>query len=642
MNRDRLLQLLGAAHDIAAALVAFYAAYAVTLGTDLLLYSSAPHYTALFFACAASVCFSFFSLNSGAWRYASLHDLTAIIKAGLALTLVYALAEIAVAGEWQIPLHAAPLIFIFIVVTLGAPRLAYRIIKERGYLPKFTGKPVLANQRSVLLFGVNHNAEIFIRANRRAKNRKIQICGFIDDNARNGMSVQGVRVLGGLADVPDIILRLAHGGIRVNEIAVTSQDISREAINALIPIATANGLKLCRIPDISRTAAWESRPLRPDPLEISDLLGRPEVHLDAKATSKFLASKTVLITGAGGSIGSEIARQVAAFNPERLVLIDVSEYLLFLIDQELGDHYSSMEIISKIADVRDAGRMNSLFLRYKPDVVFHAAALKHVPLAETNTLECIKTNTLGVRAIADCAMKHAAECFVLISTDKAVNPTNVMGASKRAAEAYCQSLDLRGAPTRFKTVRFGNVLGSNGSVVPLFKKQIARGGPVTVTHPDMVRYFMTIPEAAKLVLKASAFELPDQRDRGCIHVLDMGEPVRIAELAEKMIELAGMRPHEDVEIRFTDIRPGEKLREDLFTPEEEGGIIKENGFYLAFARHIDERELNQAFERLRASVEQTNHGKAIEELRTIVPEYRPAGDDNGERVPETKTIRISA
>lgn len=643
VGRDKILQVAGAMHDILAALFAFYAAYVVYYDMNAVLYSAALQFNALFFVLSAGISFSFFSLNSGAWQYASLPDLTAIIKASLTASAFYAVGELELPGGSQFAPMVIPLIFIFLVCALGGPRLAYRVVKERGYLEKLTGRPAVASRRRyMLLIGVNSNAENFIRTTRRSARPDVRICGFVDESARIGMAVQGVKVLGRHADIGPVIGLLRQRGMNVSELVVTSHDVPREKINELISIATAHGLKTSRIPDISCTAVLKNKPIVPNPIEIADLLGRPEVYLDAAATSKFLASKAVLITGAGGSIGSELARQVASFNPSRIVLTDVSEYLLFMIDREMRERFPGIEIVSRIADIRDYARIDGLMQRQRPDVVFHAAALKHVPMMEDNILESIKTNTLGARNLADCSLKNGVGCFVLISTDKAVNPTNVMGATKRVAEAYCQSLDRKSSTTRFKTVRFGNVLGSLGSVVPLFKEQIGHGGPVTITHPDIVRYFMTIQEAARLVLKASAHQLENGDDRGRIHVLNMGEPVRISDLAAKMIELAGYRPHIDIDIIYTKLRPGEKLREELFAPEEHAGIIIEDGFLLASARHVDPAVISNALAGLQTAIDQGNELKAIHALRTIVPEYQPARMPSADLVHIDTGRRISA
>lgn len=624
MGRDKFLQFAGSAHDVLATLAAFYAAHMICYGVDAVLSSVAFLYSAVFFVVGAAACFALFSLNCGAWRYASLADLIAIVKASFMANAIYSVGEQELSGAIQFSPSVLPLIFIFMVCGLGGPRLAYRVAKERGYLRKITGEPASAlPRRQILLLGANRNAQNYIRKMRRSGNRDVLICGIADENARVGQSIQGVKVLGRQGDIGSIVSRLRHRGLNVSDLVVTSNEFLHENIDRLISVATCHGLKLSQIRDVSNPAIRGNKVLEPNPVQIGDLLGRAEIHLDTAATSEFLTRKTLLITGAGGSIASELARQVAVFNPRRLVLTDMSEYLLFMIGKEMRECFPGVEIISKIADIRDQGRMDGLMRSYKPDVVFHAAALKHVPITEDNILESVKTNVLGVRNMADCSIKHAVRCFVLISTDKAVNPTNIMGATKRVAEAYCQSLDRTVSTTHFKTVRFGNVLGSNGSVVPLFEEQIASGGPVTITHPDVARYFMTVQEAARLVLKASAHQLPNRQDRGRIHVLNMGEPVRIYDLAVKMIELAGLRPHRDIEIVCTGLRPGEKLREELFVPEEQTGIIVEDGFVLASARHVEPATINMMLMQLEKAVGQDSESKAIKALKKIVPEYCP-------------------
>ena len=313
------------------------------------------------------------------------------------------------------------------------------------------------------------------------------------------------------------------------------------------------------------------------------------------------------------------------FGPKVLTITDSSEFHLYLLDTELRERHPQLQIVTRIVDVRDVPRVERLFKEVKPEVVFHAAALKHVPLVEDNPLEGIKTNLLGTRNVADAALDNGASTLVMISTDKAVNPTNVMGATKRAAEAYCQALDVFSKKTRFKTVRFGNVLGSNGSVVPRFQEQIAQGGPVTVTHPHMVRFFMTIPEAVRLVLHASAHALAHLSERGKIMVLDMGEPVRIADLAERMIQLAGFRPHKDIEIVYSGLRPGEKLYEELFDPSEVQDGRTEEGYVVASPRVIDKPLLMRTLSGIEAAAASENAMRAVELLSHIVPEYRRNG-----------------
>ncbi len=624
MNRDRLLQILGTIHDIAAAAVSFYCAYLSYYGIANLAYVPGIHEKAVMFIAIAMTCFFMFSLNRGSWRYASIPELVAIIKASGLAVIGFTLVLFLLSRGANLPRSVPILMFIFLVVGLGGSRLAYRLTKDRGYLPFMTRPSTDAGpMRDIVMLGSNQNAESFIRAVHRSAHSPLRIHGIIDERSRIGLSIQDIGVIGDKKSLPAIVSRLKHRGINLSELVVTDHDLSSAEISDLVTLANASGLKISQIPNLADTANLDEKILEPNPIEISDLLGREEVRVDTQPIAQLIESRTLMITGAGGSIGSELARQVASFTPKRLVLIDVSEHLLYLVDSDIREKFPHLNIVSKIADIRDMNRIDQVFRIFRPDVVLHAAALKHVPLMESNVVESMKTNILGTRNVANAAVAHNVGTFVLISTDKAVRPTNIMGATKRAAEAYCQSLDLAGTVTKFKTVRFGNVLGSNGSVVPKFEKQIARGGPVTVTHPDMVRYFMTIPEAVKLVLRASGHGMHEHGDRGRILVLEMGNRVRIADLATKMIELAGFKPHVDIEIVYTDLRPGEKLYEELLDPDEETDVVKEQGYMLAYPRLVNKTTLEKAVALIETAVIEGDEETAIFALRMIVPEYTP-------------------
>jgi O-antigen biosynthesis protein WbqV len=368
------------------------------------------------------------------------------------------------------------------------------------------------------------------------------------------------------------------------------------------------------------------------PIAIEDLLGRPQSTLDQSGMHTLIRGKCVLITGCGGSIGSELVRQIASYAPQKIILIDHSEYLLYCIDQEIGEAFPSLSKVAYIADVGDRARIFELFQKEKPELVFHAAALKHVPIVEENPLEGIETNTLGTKNVADASRHHHVNTMVLISTDKAINPTNIMGATKRLAESYCQSLDVldthRTNRTRYVTVRFGNVLGSTGSVVPLFKHQIEQGGPVTVTHPDITRYFMTIREAVALVLQAAAFGSFSAMQGGKIFVLDMGEPVRVVDLAHQMIHLAGLQPNVDIKIEFTGLRPGEKLYEELFHSHESLTPTTIPNLLLGSPRIIDHKDLIHMLEQLTHALQTRHADDAMRLLCAMVPEFVP-GDHLG-------------
>jgi O-antigen biosynthesis protein WbqV len=381
-----------------------------------------------------------------------------------------------------------------------------------------------------------------------------------------------------------------------------------------------------------RTEAEAPVALRP--IEIEELLDRPQVPLDREGMARLVQGRRVLVTGAGGTIGGELARQVAALGPASLTLLDHGEYVLYEIDLELRERHPDVKRQAVLADVRDETRIRRLFAEIRPELVFHAAALKHVPMVENDPLEGLLTNALGTRVVADAAREAGCSLMVFISTDKAVNPTSVMGASKRVAEMYCQARDRAaraGGGMRLVTVRFGNVLGSTGSVVPLFRRQLERGGPLTVTHPDMRRYFMTVREAVGLVLQAAVVgatdptNAPKELREGGIFVLDMGEPVKIVDLARRMIRLAGLRPDEDVEIRFTGLRPGEKLFEELFHGQEPPHPTAFPGLLVAVPRTTDAAEMAAAIDRIAALSEAGDRRGALADLSRLVPEFAPPG-----------------
>jgi O-antigen biosynthesis protein WbqV len=360
------------------------------------------------------------------------------------------------------------------------------------------------------------------------------------------------------------------------------------------------------------------------PVAIEDLLNRPQVPLDRAGMARLVQGRRVLLTGAGGTIGSELARQVAALGPERLILLDNGEYALWQIDLELAETAPAVPRRALVADVREEGRIRAIMEAERPELVFHAAALKHVPMVEANPLEGLLTNAAGTRTVADAARAAGAHAMVFISTDKAVNPTSVMGASKRLAEMYCQALDAKGM--RCVTVRFGNVLGSTGSVVPLFQRQLARGGPLTVTHPDMQRYFMTVREAVGLVLQASVAGAGGGAPDGGIFVLDMGAPVKIVDLARQMVRLAGLRPDDDIEIRFTGLRPGEKLFEELFHGKEPPAPTAFPGLLMATPRTADPAIVGRAIDEIASACRGAQTRLALALLARMVPEFEHNAD----------------
>ncbi len=425
-------------------------------------------------------------------------------------------------------------------------------------------------------------------------------------------------------------------------LVLASPDIAGPALEALLDAADRHGVPVRRAPQVTALAADTHAAPRLDlrPVSIEELLDRPQVPLDREGMARLVQGRRVLVTGAGGTIGGELARQVAALGPATLTLLDHGEFVLYGIDLELSERHPNVARRAVLADIRDEARLRRLMEELRPELVFHAAALKHVPMVENDPLEGLLTNAHGTRIVADAARAAGCALMVFVSTDKAVNPTSVMGASKRLAEMYCQALDrearLSGQGLRCITVRFGNVLGSTGSVVPLFRRQLERGGPLTVTHPDMRRYFMTVREAVGLVLQAAVVGATDRSDAppelrdGGIFVLDMGEPVKIVDLARRMVRLAGLRPDEDVEIRFTGLRPGEKLFEELFHGREAPKRTAHEGLLVATPRTADAALVGRALDEM-AQAARGGHAKlALAQLSRLVPEFARGEGEAGQ------------
>ncbi|MGH7007378.1 MAG: polysaccharide biosynthesis protein, partial [Stellaceae bacterium] len=438
--------------------------------------------------------------------------------------------------------------------------------------------------------------------------------------------IGGVAVLGTLDALPRVVEQLAARGDKPQRLILTGRGIEGAAVRRLLDIAHELGIPLARLPRLTEfrdTRADETRTI--EPVAIEDLLGRPQTVLDRASMRALIAGRRVLVTGAGGTIGSELTRQIAAFGPARLALFDNGEFALYSIEREILERHPDVPRTALIGDVRDSRRVDAVLAAERPELVFHAAALKHVPMVEANPLEGVMTNVLGTRHMAEACRTHGVRAMVMISTDKAVNPANVMGASKRLAESICQALDViearRPSGTRFVTVRFGNVLGSTGSVVPLFQRQLAGGGPLTVTHPDISRYFMTTREAVELVLQASALAAADDEARGKLFVLDMGEPVKIVDLARQMIRLAGKRPDREVKIEFVGLRPGEKLHEELFHEQEPPVPTRAPGIRLAAPRVIDYAMLARALDELAEHAHEGRVDRVLVVLCNLVPEY---------------------
>ena len=566
------------------------------------------------------------------WRFAGMRDLL-----GVAGTSVLGAGLLAVLGilsgrSWANP--AFPAVYaLMLLVLLGAPRVAYRRLRERpGRRPAAaTGfEPPLA-----LLVGAVEDLDLYLRGLAQDRRQPLRAAGLlaIGSSRQTGRRLHGCQILGSVDEADAVLERLDAERRLPDTLVVITPDFPGPSLARLVAQAERYGMQVRRAPRLTSldaaAPADRARSLELRPVAIEDLLNRPQVPLDREAMARLIQGRRVIVTGAGGTIGSELARQVAAFGPELLILLDNGEYALWLIDLELAESHPHVPRCPLLADVRDEARLRDVFEAWRPELVFHAAALKHVPMVEANPIEGLLTNVAGTHHVADAARAVGARAMVLISTDKAVNPTSVMGASKRLAEMYCQGLDIaaRGARQGMRciTVRFGNVLGSTGSVVPLFQRQLERGGPLTVTHPDMQRYFMTVREAVGLVLQASVLgsgdaELPSGGEGG-IFVLDMGKPVKIVELARQMIRLAGLTPDRDVEIRFTGLRPGEKLHEELFHGKEPPVPTGHAGLLIAAPRTADPAIVGRAIDEIAAACRGGQSRLALTLLSRLVPEF---------------------
>lgn len=554
---------------------------------------------------------NYFGLYRIIWRFVSIPDLVRIIKA----VAVGTLATFLILFIWQrlegIPRSVIILYPILLIAGLAVPRLLYRWIKDHhfGFSPE--------QGKRALIVGAGRAGELLVRD--LLKDEQYIPVAFLDDNKKkHGLDVHGVRVVAG-TDLFEEHVKNLNVEIVLLAVPTASADLMRKLVDQ------SAALKIpCRtLPSLPELADGKVEVSALREVKIEDLLGREEISLDDLQVREFLKGKRVLITGAGGSIGSEFCRQVAKYQPEKLIMVDHGEYNLYQIDNEMRK-IEQTAVAALLGDIRDESRMHWIFQHFQPHIVFNAAAYKHVPLVEENPAEGVKTNVLGTSRIADLAVEHGCEKFVQVSTDKAVNPTNVMGASKRAAEIYCQNLNSRAPDTAFITTRFGNVLGSAGSVVPLFEKQIKQGGPVTVTHPDITRYFMTIPEAVRLILQAGSMG-----SGGEIFVLDMGEPVKIVDLAEQMIHLSGMEAGKDIEIEFTGLRPGEKLYEELFHQSESLIGTTHPKIMLSASREVDWKEMQALLEKLRGACTEREADRVRALLQEMVPEFvQPSVSDD--------------
>jgi len=569
----------------------------------------------LFFLIIKLIVFGLYKQYHGWWRYVAISDLIGILRASLVSTLI-------IVGLWWVTLNIPSVrrqfqniarvgqgvfmadLFITFLLLAGLRMLT------RLYYEEFL---TIEDRRlkRFLIIGAGDAGEALLREIHRMSVAQYEVIGFIDnDAAKQGFNIHGIPVIGTVEQLPEICKNR-----NIEEIAIAMPSATHQQLRRVIQVCEGTKIRFRTVPSITDIASGKFRVSQIRDVDINDLLGRETVELDLDLIEDYVKDKIILVTGAGGSIGSEMSRQVCNFAPKLLLLVEQAENPLFEIERELRMQFPQVPIKAIICNITDKIRVEEIFERYKPEVVIHSAAHKHVPLMELNPGEGIKNNVVGTQVVADAADNHSSANFVMISTDKAVNPTSLMGSSKRVAEMYIQDLN-RTSKTRFVTVRFGNVLGSNGSVVPIFKNQIAQGGPVTVTHPEMKRYFMTIPEASQLVLQAAAMG-----KGGEIFVLDMGEAVKIVDLARELITLSGFRPGEDIEITYTGPRPGEKLFEELSIKGEDMQLTRHPKIGIWKNIPVDREKLRNSIKELVSTAQKQDYNEITRKIKELVPEY---------------------
>ncbi|MCX5852792.1 MAG: nucleoside-diphosphate sugar epimerase/dehydratase [Deltaproteobacteria bacterium] len=561
------------------------------------------------------IIFFIFDLYRGMWRYTSLVDMQNVFKATSVSSAIIVLVILFAHRFEGYPRSVFIIDWVLTFLFIGGIRVVIRLVFARieGHARGLTLGMSDVDVKKLLLIGAGNAGEKLLREIMETPNLRYDVVGFVDDDPQKmKRSIHGVPVLGTTANLQKIVKRN-----KVDEIIIAIPSVKGDVMRRIVSLCKETGKRFRTVPGLWELIEGKVSVKRIRDVTLADLLGREEVRLDEKIIREYLTNTRVMVTGAGGSIGSELVRQICRFQPQALGILDFSEYNLFRVEMECRQRFASISTASYLVDIRDAASVEKAFREFRPDVVFHAAAYKHVPIQELNPWEAICNNVLGTRNLIDASLEHGVKRFVLVSTDKAVRPANVMGATKRVAEMLAESANGRGG-TLFMSVRFGNVLGSSGSAVPIFQEQIARGSPVTVTHPEIKRYFMSIPEAAQLILQAGAMGRG-----GEIFILDMGEPIRILDLARDLIRLSGLEPERDIPIQFTGLRPGEKLYEELITVGE--GIVPtgHEKILVLQGNSRERRQLEAQIEELLACARTYNAGAIKEKLRHIVPEYTP-------------------
>ncbi|WP_201285437.1 nucleoside-diphosphate sugar epimerase/dehydratase [Chelativorans xinjiangense] len=639
--------------DLGLSSVALVVAIWLRLGSQVILADTAitsavGSITAMFMMICA-VSFPAAGLYKRKWEFASILDYIVLVLAVLFASAILTACLFFYSGLALVPGSVIAIEVVTLVPLLAAVRLSFRQEDLKIRMPSVRA----ASENSdcmlpVLLVGAGHEADLYLRALQRDRNCTYWPVGFLDNSpAEIGTTLRGVPVLGTTGDFEAVMEDSEARGQRPRHLIFTTAPsaFEAEAAERLIEQADRVGMAISRlnpVTELRSTRVTKEFELRP--IELTDLLERPQAALDVAALQRFIRGRRVLVTGAGGSIGSELTKQVAALGPSHLAVIDNCEFNLYSIDLELSEQFAHVPRTPHLCDVRDPHRVNEVFLRHRPELVFHAAALKHVPMVELNPCEGVLTNVCGTRNVADAVRRWRALGMVQISTDKVVNSSSVMGATKRLAELYCQALDLEGlnqpdAP-RFMTVRFGNVLGSSGSLIPLFKRQLAHGGPLTVTHPEMTRFFMTIREAVELTLQASAYGLEKELGQGEIFVLDMGEPIKIVDIARRMIRLAGFTPDKDVRIKIIGCRPGEKLFEELFDETETRVSPPVPRVLGAVPRPVPIPVLQDVLARLQTCALEGDTEGLFASIRTVLPGFQTSQSERPRPVSHASDVGI--
>lgn len=552
----------------------------------------------------------FSSLYNKMWQYASMSELYSIFKATIMINTLFVIYIYFFRVGFPRSIIAINLMTdIFL---LGGMRFSLRLLKD------FLNRNQSNNsQKRVLIIGAGDAAEIIIREMQKHPEIGKKVIGLVDDDpSKQALEIHGHKVLGKTKKIPQLIEEYD-----VDEVIIAIPSAEGKTIKRFYELSNKKDVKVEIVPGVYEILKGDVSLNQIREIKVEDLLRRDQVDLITNEISAYLKDRTILVSGGGGSIGSEICRQVAKFDPGKIIILDINENTTYFLERDLKDQYPDLDLISIIGSIRDKNKLEKVFREHSPDVVFHAAAHKHVPLMETSPEEAVKNNIMGTRNLAKTAAEFEIERFVLISTDKAVNPTNVMGASKRAAEMVIQTINKK-TKTKFMAVRFGNVLGSQGSVIPLFKKQIASGGPLTVTHKDITRYFMTIPEASQLVIQAGALG-----KGGEVFVLDMGEPVKIMDLAEDLIALSGLTPYEDIDIDVIGLRPGEKLYEELLCDTEDNIATEHERIFINNLGAVDQKFLDQHLSKLEKLAEKATGPEIITALVDLVDTYQPRRDN---------------